>query len=377
MLPLSCTLYSEAPSAVARMHSPAGSSGQGSAPASIRRRTACAEAAPHVAEVALLAAVDVFADAAGEHDAVDASQLGDRLGEIEMLDRVRQRPRPDGGDERIGHALGHAVHRGGIDDVAALPGEPGLRRMVAAGRIEPHDPAVLVDHLQPAADMHRGGRDHAALLDQAELGGAAADVDVEDALALVVRHARGARAIGREHRLHVVAGGGADEFAALVGQQAGDRLRVLAPQRLAGEDHDAGVDVVGMQARGLVGLIDDGAERRVVDALFALVGRERDRRLEQRLARDHVVAAGEVLAEPAQVEPREDHLRAGRADVDADTRERHMVREPQRVFFERAVRFECVVVMIVVVVGVAVMLVVRGRRHRRGPRACGLPSALA
>jgi hypothetical protein len=31
-LPLSCTLYSEAPSAVARMHSPAGSSGHGSAP---------------------------------------------------------------------------------------------------------------------------------------------------------------------------------------------------------------------------------------------------------------------------------------------------------------------------------------------------------
>src|SRR6185437_3718938 len=32
----SCTLYSEAPKAVARMHSPAGSRGQGSAPASMR-----------------------------------------------------------------------------------------------------------------------------------------------------------------------------------------------------------------------------------------------------------------------------------------------------------------------------------------------------
>ena len=62
--------------------------------------------------------------------------------------------------------------------------------MVAAGRVEPYDPAVLVDHLQAAADMHRGGRDHAALLDQAELGGAAADIDVEDAFAFVVRHAR-------------------------------------------------------------------------------------------------------------------------------------------------------------------------------------------
>ena len=106
-----------------------------------------------------------------------------------------------------------------------------------AGRVEPDDLAVLVDHLQPAADVDGRGRDHPAVLDQRELGGAAADVDVEDALALVGRDARGARAVGRQHRLHVMAGGGGDEIAALLGQQAGDRLRVVAPQRLAGEDH--------------------------------------------------------------------------------------------------------------------------------------------
>jgi len=48
------------------------------------------------------------------------------------------------------------------------------------GRIEPHDLAGF-DHLQPAADMNRGGRDYSAVFDQAELGGAAADVDVKDA----------------------------------------------------------------------------------------------------------------------------------------------------------------------------------------------------
>ena len=117
--------------------------------------------------------------------------------------------------------------------------------MMLAGRIEPDDLAAVVDHLQPAADVDGRGRDHAAVLDQRELGGAAADVDVEDALALVGRHARGARAVGRQHRLHVMAGGGGDEIAALLGQQAGDRLRVVAPQRLAGEDHHAGVDVRG------------------------------------------------------------------------------------------------------------------------------------
>jgi hypothetical protein len=41
-------------------------------------------------------------------------------------------------------------------------------------------------------------------------------------------------------------GGGADEFAALLGQDFGDPAR--SPQRLASEDHRAGVDLVGMQA---------------------------------------------------------------------------------------------------------------------------------
>ena len=51
-----------------------------------------AEPASHVAEVAVLAAVDVFADAARDHDAVDPAKIGDRLGQIERLERRRQRP---------------------------------------------------------------------------------------------------------------------------------------------------------------------------------------------------------------------------------------------------------------------------------------------
>ena len=146
-----------------------------------------------------------------------------------------------------------------IDDVALVPVEAGLPRVIAAGRIEPHDVALVVDHLQPAADMHRRGGGHEALLDDGELGGAAADVDVEDALAALVRGLRRAGAVGREHQLHVMAGGGADEIAALLRQQLGDALRVLAPQRLAGEDHRAGVDLGGIEPGGLVGVVDDRA----------------------------------------------------------------------------------------------------------------------
>src|SRR6516225_9441075 len=150
-------------------------------------------------------------------------------------------------------------------------------------------------------------------------------------------------------------GGGADELAALLRQQTGDALRGLAPQRLAGEDHGAGIDVVGMQLRARIGLVDDLAERRIVDALLALVGGERHRRLVERLARDHVVAAGQVLAITAQLDAREDDLRARGADVDADADQRDVVLQPDRVLLDRAVVVE--LEMVVVVIGDALVLV--------------------
>ena len=70
-------------------------------------------------------------------------------------------------------------------------------------------PSCRIDHVQSAADVQRGGCDHVAPVHQRELCRAAADVDVENAHALIVRYLRCARAIGREHRLHMVPGGGA------------------------------------------------------------------------------------------------------------------------------------------------------------------------
>ena len=126
-----------------------------------------AEPAPHVAEVARLAAVDVFADAAGEHHAVDASQACDRIGEIEMRDVVRQRARRQRRDQRVGHRARDLVHLGAGGAAAALPVEAGAPGVMAPGRIEPDDGAVRIDDLQPAADMHGRRRDHLAVLDDA------------------------------------------------------------------------------------------------------------------------------------------------------------------------------------------------------------------
>ena len=42
----------------------------------------------------------------------------------------------------------------------------------------------------------------------------------------------------------MMAGRGSDEFATLLGQDLGDALRIVAPQRFAGENDDAGIDLI-------------------------------------------------------------------------------------------------------------------------------------
>ena len=62
----------------------------------------------------------------------------------------------------------------------------------------------------------------------------------------------------------------------IVGKDRRDALRVLTPQRLAGEKSHH-VDVVRMELRSIVGVVD-GAELGIVDALLALVRCQRARR---------------------------------------------------------------------------------------------------
>lgn len=102
----------------------------------------------------------------------------------------RQRPHPDRREQRIRHVLRDLIHQCWIDGVALVPVETCLGRMMLARRIEAYDAALRIGDLQPPADMDCGGCDHAAFLDERELGRAAADVDVEDALAFVGRHPR-------------------------------------------------------------------------------------------------------------------------------------------------------------------------------------------
>jgi hypothetical protein len=220
--------------------------------------------------------------------------------------------------------------------------------VIPSRRIEAGDAVRLVDDLQSPADMEGRGRDHLSLVDDRELRRAPADVEIEDAAAGVMGCLGGTRAVGGEHRLHVVPGRRADELAAMLRDDARDGLSVLAPQGLAREDHDAGVDLVGVDAGGLVRIVDDVAEAALVDALLALIRRQGDGRLEQGLARNDVIPARKLFTQAPEVQAREDHLRARRAHVDADALQRDVILDPDRIFFDRAIDLEMVVVVIVV-----------------------------
>src|SRR5581483_704531 len=301
------------------------------------------EALSQVREVPGLSFTNVFGHAAREHHSGDAFQARQGLGEIQILAPVKQ-----GIEQGRRHGVRDAIEAGRNRHVAALPLASRSCRMRFSGRLEADDAAGLVHRLQPSADVQRRGGEHAAVLDDRELGRATADVDVEQARAAVLRGLRRSGAEGGEHRLHVMAGARADQVAAAVRDHRGDRAGVLAAQRFPGQDHHAGVDVRGLHARLRIGLVHDGAELRGIDAIVLAVGRERHGRLEKRLARDDDVAAGERLAVPAQREAREDDLGPGGADVDADARERDMVLDPDRVLLER----QRLVEVLVVVVGI-------------------------
>jgi len=63
--------------------------------------------------------------------------------------------------------------------------------VISAGGVEPRDTAALDDD-KPTADMQGGRPGHLALVAKTELGRSSADVDVENARALIEARPRGA-----------------------------------------------------------------------------------------------------------------------------------------------------------------------------------------
>ena len=115
-----------------------------------------------------------------------------------------------------------------------------------------------------------------------------------------------------------MAGGGADEFAGLGGEQFVDRLGVPALDRLAGEDHRAAVDIGALEACFAVALRDEVAERGGVDGAVGEERRQHDRRAPHHLAMHDDEPARQSLGLALQQHLGEQEVRGGAADVDAD-----------------------------------------------------------
>jgi hypothetical protein len=118
-----------------------------------------------------------------------------------------------------------------------------------------------------------------------------------------------AGAVSGHERLMMGAGRHADELPAPLGEQAGDLLRVLPIQGLAGDHNGAGGDVAGTHAGLGVGPVKERLQGVGVNACVSDVGREQDRALVQQLPVGHRELRRVLGAPPAHGEPGDHQVR--------------------------------------------------------------------
>lgn len=237
-----------------------------------------------------------------------------------------------------------------------------MRGDVPAGRLQPVQAQPLVDRGQPTADVQGRRRHHRRPVDHGELGGPAADVDVQHPAAVAPGPVHRTRPVRRQGRLHPVPGGGADEGAAVGGEQLGQGPRVAPPGRLAGQDDRAGVDVVAGQTRLRQPGPEQAAHGPLIDEQTLGVRGERHRGPVADLPVDHLVPAGQVAGPASEQQPGEEHLAGRRPDVDADGGQLDPVQLVQRML--GVVDRHLVVLVVLMIV---VMVVVAGHRGAAGP----------
>ena len=138
-----------------------------------------------------------------------------------------------------------------------------------SARLQHADAAVGIGGQQAPADVQRSRLEDAAVLDDGELRCAAADVDVQETLVVALTHGDRAGPVGREQSLEVVSRRGTDEVAPLGGEKVRDGARIVAADRLAGQDDGTGVDVLGTEARCRIRVVDQTAEGLIVVDMHA------------------------------------------------------------------------------------------------------------
>src|SRR5207248_4102470 len=173
--------------------------------------------------------------------------------------------------------------------------ETQLQRKLACDllrrRLDTGEPLSLLLYDKTATDRDGAGRDDAALVDQRKLGGAAADIHVEERCIVPSRERDGAGAMRRHLALHMVAGRGADEFTGLFREEVRDRAGVAPLEGFAGENDGAAVNLLARDPGEGVATADEARQLIDVDGVIVAIGREQDGRLPQDLALHHDEAA--------------------------------------------------------------------------------------
>src|SRR4029077_839601 len=128
--------------------------------------------------------------------------------------------------------------------VSNLPVQSDLAGQGLTARLEHGNDTGAGSRAPPAADIKRRRAQDLSLCSHGQLGGAAADIDVENATLSLSGEGDCAGAVGRKQRFEIVAGAGADKVATLRGEEVGDGPGVVPANRFAGENDGAGVHLL-------------------------------------------------------------------------------------------------------------------------------------
>ncbi len=303
--PLTCVVYCEAPTTVARMPSFERSI---FGPQLFDPRTDfLGQQRAEIAERSGFAAVDVFRHAAGERDLGDRATMRERIEPAQAMAIDARRAALHGLEQALGHARRHLLRVLRRERAADFQLDAKLGGKAPAGFLDARDAAAVVEADEAGADVDGGEVDHLAVGAKRDLRGATADVDVHHNRVVAHRAGGGAGAISGHHRFEVVAGRDRDHLAGLRREQFADLAGVAPAHGDTGQDQGAGIDLLRIDLGLRVLARDEGAELVGVDGLLAVgrIGREQNVGLIEGLALGHHVAA----VEPFQHDAREHQMR--------------------------------------------------------------------
>ena len=139
-----------------------------------------------IAKVAHFAAVHILTDTAREHDAVQLTPVFHRVCQEQMVQIFACEALVQHTHQGVCHPPSHLGQLVSADLLAHHPVKACLLGQITTCWVQACEGIFLVHHHQPATQVNRRGGHQFTVLNQAQLGGATANVDVQNALLVVV-----------------------------------------------------------------------------------------------------------------------------------------------------------------------------------------------